>query len=139
MGKRPGLKYAALQRLDALMADGQKRSEAKAHARERGEPLFGYTDGKIHAFETRNNYQKIMMRFVDWCRHEHGINTLERLDDCANELASLYLSERIEKGYSAWTLQTERSALRTFFGNRDLAADVALPSTTTVVMRGQET
>jgi hypothetical protein len=30
MGKRPGLKYAAVQRLDSLMAPGKKRSEAKA-------------------------------------------------------------------------------------------------------------
>lgn len=127
MGKRPGLKYAAVQRLDALMANGQKRSEAKALARERGESLFASTDGKIHAFETRNNYQKIIMRFIDWSRNEYGVNSLERLDERADELVSLYLSERIEKGYSAWTLQTERSALRTFFENRDLAADVALP------------
>jgi integrase len=127
MGKRPGMKYAALQRLDALMADGQKRSEAKAHAREHGEPIFAYTDGKIHAFETRNNYQKIIMRFIDWSRDEHGIKTLERLDERADEMASLYLSERMEKGYSAWTLQTERSALRTFFCDRELAADVTLP------------
>ena len=127
MGKRPGLKYVALQRLDALMANGQKRSEAKARAREQGEPLFAYTNGKIHAFETRNNYQKVVMRFIDWCRDEHGINTLERLDGRADDLASLYLSQRIEKGYSAWTLQTERSALRMFFSSRELAADVVLP------------
>jgi integrase len=127
MGKRPGLKYIAVQWLDSLMADGQKRSEAKAQAREHGEPLFAYTDGKIHAFETRNNYQKIVMRFIDWCRNEHGVNNSDRLDERADELASLYLLERIEKGYSAWTLQTERSALRTFFGTRNLATDVALP------------
>ncbi len=123
MGKRPGLKYAAVQRLNGLMANGQKRSEAKAKARERGEPLFAFTDGKIHAFETRNNYQKIVMRFIDWCRDEHHVRDSDSLDEHANELASLYLSEHIAKGYSAWTLQTERSALRTYFENRSLAAD----------------
>lgn len=68
MGKRPGAKYAAVQRLDALMASGEKRGVAKAEARARGESLFGWTDNRIHAFETRHNYQKIVMRFIDWCR-----------------------------------------------------------------------
>jgi Phage integrase, N-terminal SAM-like domain len=120
MGKRAGLKYAAVQRLNRLMATGHKRSEAKAEARLRGEPLFGFTDGKIHAFETRNNYQRIIMRFLDWCRDEHDLHDLEQVDRRADDLASQYLSERMMKGYSAWTLQTERSALRTFFGNRDV-------------------
>lgn len=127
MGKRPGAKYAAVQRLNGLMADGQKRSEAKAEARARGEPLFAFTDGKIHAFESRTNYQAIVMRFIDWCRDEHDMRDLERIDAHADELASLYLSERVALGYSAWTLQTERSALRLFFQNRDLAESVALP------------
>lgn len=127
MGKRPGLKYAALQRLDRLMADGQKRSEAKAQASAQGEALFAFTDGKMHSFETRSNYQKIVMRFLDWCRNEHEIHTIDQLDARADELASCYLSGRIDQGYSAWTLQTERSALRLFFENRFLAADITLP------------
>ncbi|HEY4388610.1 MAG TPA: integrase [Ktedonobacteraceae bacterium] len=127
MGKRPGLKYAAVKRLDGLMAPGKKRSEAKAEARLRGESLFAFTDGKIHAFESRTNYQKIVMWFLDWCRNEHDLHDLTQIDGQADELASYYLSERILKGYSAWTLQTERSALRTFFQNRNLAAEVARP------------
>ncbi|HEY4387395.1 MAG TPA: site-specific integrase [Ktedonobacteraceae bacterium] len=127
MGKRPGLKYVAVQRLDSLMAPGKKRSEAKAEARLRGESLFAFTDGKIHAFESRTNYQKIVMRFLDWCRDERDLHDLTQIDGQADELASLYLSERILKGYSAWTLQTERSALRMFFQKRDLAAEVTLP------------
>ncbi len=126
-GKRKGLKYAALERLDALMADGQKRSDAKEVAREHGESLFAFTDGKIHAFESRNNYQKITMRFLNWVRDEHNIRDLARVDERADELVSLYLTEWIALNKSAWTLQTERSALRTFFGSRTLAEDVALP------------
>jgi integrase len=127
MGKRPGLKYQAVQRLDQLMADGEKRSEAKADARARGEPLFAFTDGKIHAFQTRTTYQKVVMRFLDWCRETHHLHDADTLEASADELASQYLSERISRGYSAWTLQTERSALRLYFGNRHLAADVVLP------------
>src|SRR2546430_16877017 len=107
MGKRAGLKYAAVQRLNGLMATGQKRSEAKAEASLRGEPLFGFTDGKIHTFETRNNYQRIIMRFLDWCRNEHDMHDPEQVDARADDLAVQYLSERMMKGYSAWTLLTE--------------------------------
>lgn len=127
MGKRPGAKYAAVQRLNALMADHQKRSEAKDEARARGESLFAFSDGKIHAFESRNNYQKIVMRFIDWCREQHDVRDLAHIDKQADELGSLYLLERIEKGYSAWTLQTERSALRLFFQDRTLTDSVELP------------
>jgi integrase len=127
MGKRPGLKYAAVKRLDSLMAPGQKRSEAKAEARLRGESLFAFTDGKIHAFESRTNYQKIVMRFLEWCRDERDLHNLTQIDGQADQLAATYLAERILKGYSAWTLQTERSALRMFFQRRDLATEVTLP------------
>jgi integrase len=126
-GKRKGILYEALQQLDSLMATGEKRSDAKAVARARGESTFAFTDGKIHAFETRNNYQKIIMRFIYWCRDHYGINRIECLYERAEELASDYLSERIVQGYSAWTLQTERSALRIFFQNRDLTCSVILP------------
>lgn len=127
MGKRPGAKYVAIQRLDALMAEGEKRGVAKAEAGARGESLFGFTDQRIHAFETRHNYQKIVMRFIDWCRDQRGIHDPAQIDEQADELASLYFTERIAAGYSAWTLQTERSALRMYYQNRDLAKSVAFP------------
>ncbi len=109
------------------MADGQKRSQAKAEAKARGESTFAFSDGKIHAFETRNNYQKKTMRFIDWCRQEHGVRDLDHIRQRADELASLYFTQRIAKGYSAWTLTTERSALRMFFGDRHLAERVEFP------------
>ena len=109
------------------MADHQKRSAAKDEARTRGESLFAFSDGKIHAFETRENYQEIIMRFIDWVRDRHDIRDLVRIDEEADELASLYLLERIEQHYSAWTLATERSALRMFFQNRALTDSIELP------------
>lgn len=127
MGKRPGAKYAAVQHFETLMADGEKRADAKAEAQRRGESLISFTDGKIHSFETREGYQKIVMRFIDWCRQVHAVRDLEIIRERADELVSWYLMERIGKGYSAWTLTTERSALRMFFGNRQLASRVELP------------
>ncbi len=110
------------------MAPGQKRADAKAEASARGESLFAFSDGKIHAYESRENYQKIIMRFIDWCRDEHQVRALPAIDEQADELASLYLVERVAQGKSAWTLQTERSALRMFFQDRELAARVELPA-----------
>ena len=109
------------------MADHQKRSEAKDEARTRGESLFAFTDHRIHAFETRENYQKITMRFIDWVRVRHNIRDLARIDLEADKLASLYLLERIAQQYSAWTLSTERSALRLFFQDRQLTDSIELP------------
>lgn len=110
------------------MAPGQKRADAKAEARARGESLFAFSDGKIHSYESRENYQKIIMRFIDWCRDEHHVRALPRIDEQADDLASLYLAERVAQGKSAWTLQTERSALRMFFQDRLLADRVQLPT-----------
>lgn len=127
-GKRPGAKYAAVQRLNRLMAIGESRAEAKAEARARGESLFAFSDGRIHAYESRENYQKIIMRFIAWCREQHQVRALSAIDEQADELASLYLLERIDQRKSAWTLQTERSALRLFFQDRALTDSVELPT-----------
>jgi hypothetical protein len=128
MGKRPGAKYAALQRLDSLMADHEKRSAAKAEALARGESLFGYSDGRIHSFESRRGYQKIIMRFLEWCREQHNLRDLARIDEEADELACLYLLEYLQRDCSAWTLTTYRSALRMFFQNRSLMDSITLPA-----------
>jgi site-specific recombinase XerD len=126
-GKRPGAKYAAIKRLDSLMAIGVKRSLAKRDAGARGESLFAFSDGLIHSYEARENYQKVVMRFLNWCRDHYELRDLDTIDEQADELASLFLAERIAQGYSAWTLQTERSALRTFFQDRHLTDMVELP------------
>jgi len=113
--------------LDSLMAIGVKRSEAKAEAAARGESLFAFSDGLIHSYEARENYQKVVMRFLNWCRDHYELRDLDAIDEQADELASLFLAERIALNYSAWTLQTERSALRTFFQDRHLTDMVELP------------
>src|SRR4051812_18055994 len=120
--------YEALQRLDALMAIGEKRREAKAQAAARGEPTFPFSDGRIHSYHTRETYQDVVMRFLKWCRAHFGLNRLADIDVCADELVCAYLEERIAQKYSPWTLATERSALRLFFGQRELAAEILFPA-----------
>ena len=127
-GKRPGAKYAAIQRLDGLMAIGVKRADAKAEARLRGESTFAFSDGLIHSYETRETYQKMIMWFIDWCRDNHDVRDLEKIDQQADELACLYLVDRMSQpDISAWTLHTERSALRIFFQDRELTDSIELP------------
>ncbi|GHO77005.1 hypothetical protein KSD_47760 [Ktedonobacter sp. SOSP1-85] len=127
MGKRPGLIYEAIQRLNQLMAPGEKRSEAKAQARARGETFWSFSDGKMHAYQTRETYQALIMRFLHWCRDVHGLKRLAEVDARADELVISYLSERKAQGYSPWTLTTERSAFRLFFGSGTLAKQLELP------------
>ncbi|GHO76482.1 hypothetical protein KSD_42530 [Ktedonobacter sp. SOSP1-85] len=127
MGKRPGLLYEALQRLDGLMAIGQSRADAKAQARAQGEHFWSFSDGKMHSYQTRATYQDMVMRFLRWCRTTHGTKRLAEVDQRADELASAYVLLRVQEGYSPWTLATERSALRLFFGSPLLAEQVPLP------------
>lgn len=127
-GKRPGAKYAAIQRLDSLMAIGEKRSEAKAEAAVRGESTFAFSDGLIHSYATRDTYQKVVMWFINWCRDNQNVRDLNKIDEQADELASLYLVDRMAQlDISAWTLYTERSALRIFFQDRELTDCIELP------------
>ena len=131
MGKRPGAKYLAVQKLNELMSTPDMplhgRRQAKDAARARGESLISWTDGKMRAFETRRGYQKIVMRFLSWCQDTCDIHDPEIIEHFADRLATQYLRQRMEEGKSAWTLKTERSALRLFFGDRSLTDDLILP------------
>ncbi len=133
MGKQRSLVRQVIERFDRLMATGESRHEAKRAARQTarqaGKPAaWSVSDGRIHAFRTRKGYQAITLRLLHWsAARGQRFRSLEELDTCAEALVSAYLQAEIAAGKSAWTLQTERSALRMFFGRRELAAAVALP------------
>lgn len=128
MGNRKGIIRAAIERFDGLMAIGQSRHAAKQAIREvSAQPAWTVSSGKIHSHITRKVYQQQTLAFINWVREKFGINRLERLDARAEELASQYLSEQLAAHKSAYTVQTQRCALRMFFGNRELAASVAIP------------
>lgn len=121
----------SIERFDELMAIGESRYEAKQAARKeaesRGEHIWAFTTGKIHAHKTRVTYQEHTLRFVNWTRTTEGIKTLDALDARADDLTSRWLQQEIDARKSAYTLQVERSALRMFFSNRALASDIILP------------
>lgn len=129
MGKRRSIVRQVLDRFDTLMATGESRHAAKLAARAAGGRTWSVSDGHIHAFRTRKGYQAIVLRLINWCVTTKGLRfwSLDELEAQAAELVALYLEEGLAAGKSAWTLKTERSAFRLFFGRRDLAADVALP------------
>lgn len=130
MGKHRSIVRQVLDRFDSLMATGESRHAAKLAARAAGERAWSVSDGRIHAFRTRKGYQAIVLRLVNWCATNQGqrFRSLDELDAHAEALVARYLTEGLATGKSAWTLKTERSAFRLFFGRRDLAAGVALPA-----------
>jgi integrase len=127
LGKRPSIIRAAITRLDQKMAIGESRFAAKVAAREEDPSLWSFSTGKIHSHVTRADYQQHILAFVNWVRERHTIRTLEQLDARASALTAEYLAERLTSNYSPYTLQAVRSALRLFFGERDLADEVKLP------------
>jgi len=129
MGHRKGIIYAAIERFDSLMAIGESRHTAKQALRTTtGTHGWTLSSGKIHSHVTRKVYQQQTLAFINWARAQHAITRLEQLDARADDLASQYLAEQLAARKSAYSVQTQRSALRMFFGKRDLAARVAIPA-----------
>src|SRR5947199_8806818 len=131
MGSRKSIIREAIERLDSLMAIGQSRFQAK-QAQRATSPEAGWTisTGKIHSHTTRRVYQQHVLAFINWARTNHGITRLAWLDERAGELVTQYLAAHVAAGRSAYTVQTERAALRLFFGNWSLAATVEIPRRT---------
>jgi integrase len=131
LGSRKSIIREAIERLDTLMAIGQSRFQAK-QAQRAASSDAGWTvsTGKIHSHTTRKVYQQHVLAFINWARTNHGITRLAWLDERADDLVIQYLTEHVVADRSAYTLQTERAALRLFFGNWSLAAAVSLPTRT---------
>ena len=129
MGTHKGITYAAFEQLQALMALGESRHEAKAALRQQtgDDPLVAPSTGKIHSYRSREKYQGVVKRFITWCKEEQHIFRLEIADAHADELVTLYLTQRLEQGFTPDTLQADRSGLRLFFQDWSLAEGVAIP------------
>jgi integrase len=128
VGHQKSIIRQAIERLDSFKGIGQSRRDAKHAIREAaGERRWTISTGKIHAHTTRRVYQQQVLAFVNWAREGYGMTRLQDLDERADDLASTYLQLHLDEGKSAYTLQTERSALRLFFQSRTLAQTVTLP------------
>jgi integrase len=130
MGNYPSLIHFALTRLDSLMAIGSSRHQAKIALREASEEKpWTVSTGKIFSHSTRKTYQQQVLAFINWVKATYQINRPAHLDERADELVAEYLRKGIAEGKSPYTLQTQRSALRLFFGWQ-VAASVELPRRT---------
>lgn len=128
MPKRKGIIYASIERLNSLMALKESRYQAKQALRVSGEHVWSFSTGRIHSLTTRTVYQQHVLAFVNWSREHYAVRHLEEVEAQADELVTQYLSEHLLAGRSAYTIQTERAALRLFFGNRSLASSIILPA-----------
>ena len=124
---RKSIVRETIERFDTKMAIGESRRDAKRAIREEQGTTWSISTGRIHSFKTRSTYQEQSIRFVKWVRETYHVTSLAQLDPRADELATAYLQQQLAEGKSPYTLQTERAALRLFFGNRSLASTVAIP------------
>ncbi len=127
MGTYPSLIHFAIKRLDNLMAIGISRHQEKIAIREAAEEKsWNISVGKIFSHTTRKVYQQQVLAFIKWVKTSYRITRPACLDERADELVCEYLHKGIAQGRSPHTLQTQRSALRLFFGWQ-VAASVDLP------------
>ncbi|HEX6479582.1 MAG TPA: integrase [Ktedonobacteraceae bacterium] len=124
---RKSIVKEALDRLDAKMAIGQSRRDAKQAMREEQGRAWSVSTGRIHSYKTRSSYQEYIVRFIKWARETYHTVSLMQLDPRAEALATEYLQLRLAESKSPYTLQAERAALRLFFNDRALAATVPIP------------
>jgi integrase len=127
MQKKRSIIHAAIEHLDSKNAIGTSRFAAKQARREQGEKIWAFSTEQYHSHGTRRTYQEHILHFMNWCREQHHLLDPDAIAARADELVSQYLQDRIAEGKSAYTLASERSALRFYFANRDLAQDVILP------------
>ncbi len=124
---RKSIVRETIERFDTKMAIGESRRDAKKALREEQGTTWSVSTGRIHSHKTRGTYQEQSIRFVKWTREVHHVTSLAQLDPRADELATAYLQQQLAEGKSPYTVQTERAALRLFFGNRTLASAVVIP------------
>ena len=124
MTKRKGIIFATLERLHELMALHESRHAAKQAMRADGERIWTFSTGNIHSHTTRGVYQQQVLAFDNWAIATYKITHLEQLDEHSDELATEYLAKQVADDRSPYTVATQRSALRMFFSNRELASSL---------------
>ena len=68
---------------------------------------------KIYSFSTYQTYFKHIKYFIKWLQREHPeVKTLKKAEKFVPE----WLQTRVDKGLSAWTIQTEEAALNKLYG-----------------------
>ena len=123
MGKRRSIIKEVCDRIETLTELGVSRHKEK---REMG-LAWGERSGKIHSIGTKRTYKRQAIQFVRWARTAYGVTHLDQIDNI-DDLVCEYLWQGIQQDRSAWTLKTQRAALRMVFQDRDLGDAVPLPA-----------
>lgn len=103
MGYKKSLADAVKCTLSSKMAIGESRHEMKAN---------GTADNKIFSYSTRENYEKICIRFTDYCKENFGCKNLTQCKEHIND----YIQSKREDRASAYTQKSYLSAIGKLYG-----------------------
>ena len=105
------LKWHVKQRLKSMTRYGESKHKAKQ------------TEGKfpkgIFSYKTFDNYYKMNLRFVEWCKINHGCETL----DSCKEYAVDYLKVLEGEEQSVWSIKVMKAAIQKLYENEDFKLD----------------
>lgn len=102
MGKRRGsLNYQINEKMKSMFSPGESRYKGKE---------TGEAKNKIYSYNTFETYKKSVSQFTSWGKERFSWRNIE---DIKKEHAIQFLKE---KGGSAWSLQTHKSAFNKVFG-----------------------
>ena len=110
--KKKNLRNEMQERLSSMLKRGEGRSR---HADKKA----GTDKDKIYSVKTYETYKQQAFRFKDWLK-ENGFKA-SSLEE-ARPYADKWLQSQIDKGLSAWTIATARSALVKLYGDNDFIA-----------------
>ena len=114
---RKTLHQQLFQKLNSMQAFGQSKKAAIED---------GTYKDKIFSFNTYQTYYKHCKYFIDYVKTHHPeANTLKKARPYVNE----WLQSRVDKGLSAWTVQTEAKALGKLYGISQDDKDYFTPPT----------
>lgn len=119
MGKKKNLAYQAKGLLTSMQSYGHSKHADKAA--NGGKPAME----KIYSISTMGNYIASTGRFSRWVNSAYPEC---RSIDAAREYVGEYLMQRIEAGYSAWTVRADAAALGKLYRCAATDFGVELPS-----------
>lgn len=104
------LHQQAYDRLKGMQSFGDSKSADKKYDRDHD---TNTTSEKIYSYSTYKTYWKHTKYFLKWIQKNHP--EIRKLDK-AEKLIPEWLQTRVDKGLSAWTIQTEAAALNKLYG-----------------------
>lgn len=128
MAKRPSLVKQIKDILDKITRFGESKHEEKEKQKleAKASGVKGWNPARvdgIYSVVTKQTYRRECIAFAEWAKKEFGFKDIY---DCKTCVAQ-YLTNKIDSGASAWSIQTIRSALRKLYQDHNLANEVKLP------------